>query len=51
MNHTGAPVAPEICEFALAGLPPRDSRIIAVPSVDESPVSFECRCTQIVQLR
>jgi flavin reductase (DIM6/NTAB) family NADH-FMN oxidoreductase RutF len=51
MNQTGAQVAPDISEFDLAGLSPRPSRIIAVPGVAESPVTFECRCTQIVQLQ
>jgi flavin reductase (DIM6/NTAB) family NADH-FMN oxidoreductase RutF len=50
MNQTCAPVPPDISEFALAGLTPAPSRVISVPRVAESPVSFECRCTQIVQL-
>jgi flavin reductase (DIM6/NTAB) family NADH-FMN oxidoreductase RutF len=51
MNQTCAPVPPEVSEFELAGLTARDSRVISVPSVAESPVSFECRSTQIVQLQ
>lgn len=51
MNQTCAPVPPEVSEFGLAGLTPQDSRVIAVPRVAESPVSFECRVTQIVQLQ
>ena len=51
MNQTCAPVPPEVSEFELAGLTPVASRQIAVPRVAESPVSFECRCTQIVQLQ
>ena len=51
MNQTCASVPPEVSEFGLAGLTPVDSRVIAVPRVLESPVSFECRCTQIVQLQ
>ncbi len=50
MNQTCAAVPPEVSEFDLAGLTPAASRLIAVPRVLESPVSFECRCTQIVQL-
>ena len=50
MNQTCAPVAPQTDEFALAGLTPLASKLIAVPRVAESSVSFECRCTQIVQL-
>ena len=50
MNQTCAPVPPDVSEFELVGLTPVASRVIAVPRVLESPVSFECRCTQIVQL-
>ena len=50
MNQTCAPVPPEVNEFELAGLTPVASRLINVPRVQESPVSFECRVTQIVQL-
>lgn len=51
MNQTCANVAPEVSEFALAGLTPLASRLIKVPRVAESQVSFECRCTQIIQLQ
>ena len=51
MNKTCAPVAPEVNEFELAGLTPQTSKIVQVPRVLESPVAFECRCTQIVQLQ
>ncbi len=51
MNQTCAAVPPEVDEFTLAGLTPVASRLIAVPRVLESPVSFECRCTQIIQLQ
>ena len=51
MNQTSAAAPPETDEFTLAGLTPLASRLIAVPRVAESPVSFECRCTQIVQLQ
>jgi flavin reductase (DIM6/NTAB) family NADH-FMN oxidoreductase RutF len=51
MNQTCAPVPPEVNEFELAGLTPAASRVIAVPRVSESPVSFECKVTQIVQLQ
>ena len=50
MNASCAAVPPEVDEFALAGLTPVASRGIAVPRVAESPVSFECRLTQIVRL-
>jgi len=51
MNASCAAVPPEVDEFELAGLTPVASRTIAVPRVAESPVSFECRLTQIVQLQ
>ncbi|MDD0974422.1 flavin reductase family protein [Pseudomonas fontis] len=51
MNQSCAAVAPEIDEFALSQLTPAASRVIAVPRVLESPVSFECKVTQIVQLQ
>ncbi len=50
MNQTCATVPPEVNEFSLAGLTQADSRVVAVPRVAESPVSFECRCTQVLQL-
>ena len=51
MNQSCAAVPPEVDEFALAGLTPAASRVIGVPRVAESPVSFECRRTQIIQLQ
>ncbi|MBU3647768.1 MAG: flavin reductase family protein [Limnohabitans sp.] len=50
MNQTCAPVGPEVNEFELAGLHTAPSRVVDVPRVAESPVSFECRSTQIIQL-
>ncbi len=51
MNASCASVGPEVDEFELAGLTPVASRVIGVPRVAESPVSFECRVSQIVQLQ
>lgn len=51
MNQSCAAVPPEVNEFELAGLTPVASRCIAVPRVAESPVSFECRLTQVLQLQ
>jgi flavin reductase (DIM6/NTAB) family NADH-FMN oxidoreductase RutF len=50
MNQTCAAVAPDINEFELANLTPQVCNIVRTPRVLESPVAFECRCTQIVQL-
>jgi flavin reductase (DIM6/NTAB) family NADH-FMN oxidoreductase RutF len=51
MNRSSAAAPPEVDEFALAGLTPVASRIVSVPRVAESPVTFECRRTQIVRLQ
>jgi flavin reductase (DIM6/NTAB) family NADH-FMN oxidoreductase RutF len=51
MNASCAAVPPEVNEFELAGLTPAPSRVIGTPRVAESPVSFECRVTQIIQLQ
>jgi flavin reductase (DIM6/NTAB) family NADH-FMN oxidoreductase RutF len=51
MNASCAAVPPEVDEFVLAGLTPVASRLITAPRVAESPVNFECRVTQIVQLQ
>ena len=51
MNASCASVAPEVNEFELAGLTPVASRVISVPRVAESPVSFECRVSQIIRLQ
>ena len=51
MNKTCAPVPPEVNEFELAELTPQASNIVQVPRVLESPVAFECRYTQIIQLQ
>jgi flavin reductase (DIM6/NTAB) family NADH-FMN oxidoreductase RutF len=51
MNATCAAVPSDVDEFALAGLAPAASRLVGVPRVAEAPVSFECRLTQLLQLR
>jgi flavin reductase (DIM6/NTAB) family NADH-FMN oxidoreductase RutF len=51
MNQSCAAVPHEVSEFELAGLTPIASRLIGVPRVAESPVSFECRVSQMIQLQ
>ncbi|MEW7851090.1 flavin reductase family protein [Massilia aurea] len=51
MNASCAAVGPEVDEFALAQLTPAPSRLVGAPRVAESPVAFECKVTQIVQLQ
>lgn len=51
MNTTSAPLPPEQSEFLEAGLETAPSKIIDAPRVKVSPVSFECKVTDIVQLK
>lgn len=51
MNASSATVPPEVDEFSLSGLTPVPSRLVAPPRVGESPVSFECKLTQLIQLQ
>jgi len=51
MNATSAHVARDVDEFRVARLTAEPGRLVNVPRVAESPVSFECKLTQIVQLQ
>jgi len=51
MNLSCAAAPPEVDEFALAGLTAQASTVVQVPRVAESPVAFECRCSQIIRLK
>ena len=51
MNLTAAHVAKDVNEFAVAGLTAAPSKRVNVPRVAESPVSFECKVSQIIQLQ
>jgi flavin reductase (DIM6/NTAB) family NADH-FMN oxidoreductase RutF len=50
MNLTCAPAPKGVDEFDVAGLTHAPSRLVAPPRVLESPVNFECRVSQIIQL-
>jgi flavin reductase (DIM6/NTAB) family NADH-FMN oxidoreductase RutF len=50
MNVTSAPAVRGQDEFGLAKLTPVPGRLVKAPRVLESPVNFECRLTQLVQL-
>lgn len=50
MNETSASLAHGEDEFARAGLTPVAGRIVNAPRVAESPVNFECRLSQCIQL-
>ncbi|WP_237955696.1 flavin reductase family protein [Acetobacter senegalensis] len=51
MNVTSAAVPHDICEFDLAHLARLPSDLVRPPRVAASPVQFECRMTQMVQLQ
>lgn len=51
MNATSATVPYGTDEFALAGLAAAASRLVVPPRVAASPVNFECKVTQILQLQ
>ena len=51
MNASCASVPYDTDEFGLACLTAAPSRLVAPPRVAESPVNFECKVTDIVQLR
>jgi len=51
MNKTSASVPHGVNEFDVAGLTPVPCRLVDVPRVGESPVSFECKVSQIIQLQ
>jgi flavin reductase (DIM6/NTAB) family NADH-FMN oxidoreductase RutF len=51
MNATCANVGPEVDEFELAGLAGLPSRHVQAQRVAESPVNFECKLTQFIQLQ
>jgi flavin reductase (DIM6/NTAB) family NADH-FMN oxidoreductase RutF len=50
MNATCASAPHGVDEFDLAGLTRAPGRLVAAPRVLESPVNFECRTTQVIQL-
>jgi flavin reductase (DIM6/NTAB) family NADH-FMN oxidoreductase RutF len=51
MNASCATVAYGVDEFELAGLEKAPSRLVAPPRVAASPVHFECKVADIVQLK
>lgn len=51
MNQSCAAVPAEVNEFDLSGLTATPSILVKVPRVGETPVAFECKVSQIVQLK
>lgn len=50
MNESSASLPHGEDEFVRAGLTPVASQMVSVPRVAESPVNFECRLSQCIQL-
>lgn len=51
MNLTSQPVPAEVDEFVLAGLHKSECRTISARRVSDSPVTFECRLSELRQLK
>ncbi|HEX2559869.1 flavin reductase family protein [Phenylobacterium sp.] len=51
MNLTSAPAPATVDEFELVGLTPAPGVRVGAPRVLESPVNFECRVTQLLELK
>ena len=51
MNASCAAVGPEVDEFELSSLQKAASRTVSVPRVAQARVSFECRLSQLIQLK
>ena len=50
MNLTAGDYASEVNEFEVCGLTPVPSQMVKPPYVKESPVSMECKVTEILEL-
>ena len=51
MNATAAHVARNVSEFEIAGLTPEPCKLVNVPRVAESPVAFECKLCEVIELK
>jgi flavin reductase (DIM6/NTAB) family NADH-FMN oxidoreductase RutF len=51
MNQSCAPYPPDVSEFDAVGLDKARSTLITPPRVASAKVAFECKCTEIIQLK
>jgi len=51
MNQSCVAYPPEVSEFDAAGLTRAKSTLVAPPRVAEAKVAFECKCTEIIQIK
>jgi len=50
MNDCATEFPPEIDEFEMTGLTPSPASVVAPPLIKESPISFECKKMQIIEI-
>lgn len=50
MNETATEFPPDISEFEQGGFTPAKAIIVKAPLVKESPISFECKSMQIIEI-
>ncbi|MEX1281259.1 MAG: flavin reductase family protein [Acidimicrobiia bacterium] len=50
MNATSEEVAPDVDEFALGGVLPKDGDLVDAPYVSEAPAAMECRLHEIIRV-
>lgn len=50
MNTTATEFLPEVDEFHSAGLTPAASLVVKPPRVSESPIHFECRLREVIEI-
>lgn len=50
MNRSSQETTAEVNEFELAGVTPTNSRTIKAPRVAESPINFECKVRDILEI-
>ena len=50
MNATSGEYPPDVSEFDVAGLTPIPGIVVAAPMVAETPVRFECRVSNVVDI-
>ena len=51
MNQSCAPYPPEVSEFDATGLERAKSSLVVPSRVAQAKVAFECKCTQVIQLK
>ncbi len=50
MNRSSQETIPQVNEFELAGVNPTKSTVVKAPRVGESPINFECKARDIIEI-